>query len=71
MSKAFFPSLISSPFKDGIVDVLVFAATMCLIAAAASWLRGGKFVHEEAHAIHERKAKHGAPSDLAESPSRD
>jgi len=52
ISKAFFPSLIAGPFKDGIVDVLVFAAVMCLIAALASWLRGGKFVHEEAHASH-------------------
>ena len=52
VSKAFFPSLIAAPFKDGIVDVLIFAAVMCLIAALASWLRGGKFVHEEAHASH-------------------
>ena len=71
VSKAFFPSLISSPFKDGIVDVLIFAATMCLIAAAASWMRGGKFVHEEAHAIHERKAEPGRPGELADGQSRD
>ena len=32
--------------------MLVFAAAMCLVAALASWLRGGKFVHEEAHAAH-------------------
>lgn len=28
--------------------VLAFAACMCLGAAVTSWLRGGKFVHEEA-----------------------
>ena len=52
VGKAFFPSLIAAPFKDGIGDVLIFAALMCLVAALASWLRGGKFVHEEAHASH-------------------
>ena len=52
VSKAFFPSLIAAPFKDGIVYVLLFAALMCLVAALASWLRGGKFVHDEAHAAH-------------------
>ena len=49
VSKEFFPSLIAGPFKDGIVDVLIFASAMCLVAALASWMRGGKFVHEEAH----------------------
>jgi MFS family permease len=52
VSKQFFPSLVSTPFKDGIVDVLIFAAAMCLVAAAASWMRGGKFVHAEALAAH-------------------
>ena len=52
VSKAFFPLLIARPFKDGIADVLVFAAVMCTVAALASWLRGGKFVHDEAHAAH-------------------
>jgi len=48
VSKVFFPLLIARPFKDGIVDVLVFAAAMCTMAALASWLRGGRFVHDEA-----------------------
>jgi hypothetical protein len=67
VSKAFFPSLIAGPFKDGIVDVLVFAATMCLVAALASWLRGGKFVHEEAFAAHghERRRAPGRDEELA------
>jgi len=43
---AYFPSLISGPFKHGLVVVLSFSIVMCLIAAAASWLRGGKYVHE-------------------------
>ena len=66
VGKAFFPSLIASPFKDGIVDVLIFAAAMCLIAALASWMRGAKFVHEEAHVVHSRKVPQaqGQPGEL-------
>jgi MFS family permease len=52
VSKEFFPSLIGGPFKHGIVYVLIFAAAMCLVAAVASWLRGGKFVHSEARVVH-------------------
>ncbi len=48
----FFPSLISDPFKHGLVAVMVFATVMCLVAALASWMRGGKFVHEEAKHAH-------------------
>jgi hypothetical protein len=40
--KAFFPTLISSPFKQGIGVVFTAAATMALVAAGASWLRGGR-----------------------------
>jgi MFS family permease len=43
---AYFPALISDPFKHGLVVVLTFSIVMCLIAAGASWLRGGKYVHE-------------------------
>ncbi|HVV66495.1 MAG TPA: MFS transporter [Candidatus Saccharimonadales bacterium] len=49
-SKEFFPQLIGSPFKHGLVVVLSFSIVACLVAAAASWLRGGKFIHEEAEA---------------------
>ena len=65
VGKAFFPSLIASPFKDGIVYVLIFAAAMCLVAALASWLRGGKFVHEEAHTVHGRRPKQAHASTEA------
>jgi hypothetical protein len=37
---AFFPGLISGPFHHGLAIVFTFALIMCLIAAAASWLRG-------------------------------
>jgi MFS family permease len=70
VGKEFFPSLIAHPFKDGIVYVLVFAAVMCLIAALASWMRGGKFVHEEAHAVHVHHKPDREPARVAE-PSAD
>ena len=46
-SKAYFPHLIATPFKQGLTLVLTFAITACLVAAVASWLRGGKFVSRE------------------------
>jgi EmrB/QacA subfamily drug resistance transporter len=37
---SFFSSLISGPFHHGLAIVFSFALVICLIAAAASWLRG-------------------------------
>jgi MFS family permease len=45
---SFFPSLVSHPFANGIHEAFYFAAGCCLLAAVASWLRGGKYYHEEA-----------------------
>jgi EmrB/QacA subfamily drug resistance transporter len=45
--KAFFPRLISGPFMHGLRIAFTASLVMCLIAAIASWLRGGKYVHEE------------------------
>jgi MFS family permease len=39
---SFFADLISGPFHHGLTIVFSFAVVMCLIAAVASWLRGGK-----------------------------
>lgn len=44
-SKEYFPHIIAAPFKHGLTIVLSFAISACLIAAAASWLRGGKYVN--------------------------
>lgn len=46
-SKAYFPQIIGGPFKHGLVLVLSFAIVACLVAAIASWLRGGKYVYKE------------------------
>ena len=45
--RSFFPSLISGPFRQGLHAAFAFAIAACLIAAAASWLRGGKYVYKE------------------------
>ncbi len=42
----FFPSLISAPFSHGLAVAFDFAIAACLIAAVASLLRGGKYVHD-------------------------
>jgi MFS family permease len=43
----FFPALISRPFSDGLTVAFAFAIAACLIAAVASCLRGGRYVHTE------------------------
>ena len=39
---AFFPHLISAPFRDGLQAAFAFAIIACLIAAGASLMRGGR-----------------------------
>jgi MFS family permease len=43
--RSFFPNLIASPFRHGLHTAFDFAIVVCLIAAAASWSRGERFVH--------------------------
>ncbi len=45
--RGFFPHLISSPFHTALVYAFAFAIAACVIAAVASLLRGGKYVHVE------------------------
>jgi hypothetical protein len=45
--RRFFPTLISAPFRQGLHAAFDFAIVSCLVAAAASWMRGGKFVYVE------------------------
>lgn len=44
---SFFPALISGPFSNGLGVAFSFAIAACLIAALASALRGGKYVHHD------------------------
>ena len=45
--RSFFPSLITAPFRSGLHAAFDFSIVACLIAAAASWTRGTKYVHVE------------------------
>jgi EmrB/QacA subfamily drug resistance transporter len=54
----FFPSLISGPFHDGLIVAFAFAIAACVVAAAASWFMGEKFVHAD--------DQHETPIDFAQ-----
>ena len=44
-SRSFFPNLIAGPFHHGLRTAFNFAIPACLVAAAASWFRGPRYVH--------------------------
>jgi MFS family permease len=48
-SRQYFPQLIARPFEQGLTEAFDFAIFACLTAAAASWFRGGKYVHGGEH----------------------
>ncbi len=62
---SFFPSLISPSFAHGLAIAFDFAIAACLIAAVASLLRGGRYVHDE-HAAGPAPGKPAGASDSAE-----
>jgi MFS family permease len=41
----YFPSLIAAPFRSGLSEAFAFAIGACIVAAIASWSRGGRYVH--------------------------
>jgi MFS family permease len=43
--RSFFPHLISAPFHKGLHTAFDFAIGACLLAAAASWIRGGRYIY--------------------------
>ncbi|MBO0912893.1 MFS transporter [Streptomyces laculatispora] len=45
--RAFFPTLISEPFEQGLSVAFDFAIVACLVAAVVSLLRGGRYVNGE------------------------
>ena len=63
----FFPHLISAPFRDGLHAAFVFAIVACLVAAAASLLRGGRYHHVEEPS---RERSLGAIPELEEQHAR-
>jgi MFS family permease len=51
--RSFFPKLISPSFQVGLHLAFDFAAATSVIAAVASWLRGGKYIHSEIPVVDE------------------
>jgi MFS family permease len=47
LGHGFFPTLISAPFRAGLHAALDFAIVASVLAAAASWTRGGRYVHAD------------------------
>ena len=63
--RSFFPGLISAPFRVGLHAALDFAIVASLLAAAASWMRGGHYVYTESgRAASEGAAGHGTGGRL-------
>jgi MFS family permease len=48
--RSFFPKLISAPFHSGLAEAFTFAIVACVVAAGASWMRGGKYHHSDEQA---------------------
>jgi MFS family permease len=46
--QSFFPHLVAPAFSSGLDTAFAFAIAVCLIAAGASALRGGRYEHDEA-----------------------
>src|SRR3954447_20404743 len=55
--RSFFPNLISGPFRAGLHEAFAFAIVACLVAAAASLMRGGRFHYADAPTPHLRTAR--------------
>jgi hypothetical protein len=48
VGRKFFPTIISGSFRNGLRAACDFAVIACLLAAATSWMRGGKYVYQDA-----------------------
>jgi MFS family permease len=62
--RSFFPGLISAPFRAGLHAAFDFAIAASILAAGASWTRGGRYVHAEPE-VSDAGAGLGAPIPLA------
>ena len=63
--RSFFPLLISVPFSDGLHAAFDFSVIACLVAAGASWLRGGKYHYREEDSLGKGEAEVLVESDGA------
>jgi MFS family permease len=68
VGRGFFPKLISTPFRSGLHEAFAFAVAACLVAAVASWLRGGRYHYSEEQDPSEpdqETTTSGAPSEVS------
>jgi hypothetical protein len=61
--KTFFPQLISDPFMSGLRIAFTASMIMCLIAAAASWMRGKHQRASDDDDVLRERAEAGAPAE--------
>jgi hypothetical protein len=54
--------LIAAPFKNGLHQTFVFAIVACLLAAAASLLRGGRYHFADEPSPHDGNATEHQPA---------
>ncbi len=45
LGKAFFPNLLTGPFKDGLVIAFWISAALALVAAVVSFMRGERVIY--------------------------
>ncbi len=58
--RSFFPHLISAPFRNGLHEAFAFAIVACLIAAAASLMRGGRVAEAATPPVEQQQATRAA-----------
>jgi len=68
--RSFFPTLLSKPFAAGLSLAFTFGAVSCAIAAVASLLRGGKYVHGQDRPAEEHPSQVAEPLTLGASPGK-
>jgi MFS family permease len=74
LGHGFFPALITGPFRAGLHAALDFSIVASLLAAAASWTRGGRYVHADASSTRtgvELDGGSGSPDRAAPRPDRE
>jgi len=70
MGRSFFPHLIAAPFQNGLHEAFAFAIVACLIAAAASLLRGGRYYAQNEQRLEQREAAEPTPRVAQEALTR-
>ena len=66
----YFAALISQPFHAGLHEALTFAIVACLVAAAASWSRGKRYVHGQGTEPLAHGRVHRGEDTMGQSPPR-